>query len=143
MRRPSVFQFSEAIRETFTFFDLNGDKRIDQRELRFAFSSMVLDVPIEQNLSVVDTMFLLKTPFFAHIWNEIANALDKASCFIIFSAPANEVECILSDLFLCATTGQGEVMSDEALQKFIDQFDDDHNGTFDEVLRRAYRVVRA
>ena len=37
----SVPQLSGSIRETFGFFDLNGDKRIDQRELRYAFSGMV------------------------------------------------------------------------------------------------------
>jgi hypothetical protein len=36
-----VPQLSDAIKEMFTVFDLNGDKRIDPRELRFAFSSMV------------------------------------------------------------------------------------------------------
>ena len=43
--RAVHLQLSSSIREIYSFFDLNGDKKIDETELRYAFSSMVLPSP--------------------------------------------------------------------------------------------------
>ena len=99
-------QLSGSIRETFGFFDLNGDQRLDERELRYAFSSMVRHAVFSP-----PRVLPIVAPLSPH--------------FIAYKPPLLALD---TDIHRGA---QGAVLTDDTLQALLTQFDLNRNGSFD------------